>query len=109
MSTTWRRPRLIFADVTITAHRSPLAVSPPGAPLPIAIGPANAELVTGVGWRYLRDRFPELVRHIGERKSVILARDLEAALAGRSPIDAVRDAEPDPVEAACREFGLIDP
>lgn len=90
------------------AHRSPLPAPPAGAPLPISIGPANAELCTGVPWRYLKDRFPGLVRHIGERKAVILARDLEAALAGRSPIDAVRDAEPDPVEAACREFGLVD-
>jgi len=92
----------------ITAQGGPLHVSPPGAPAPVSIGPANAELVTGVPWRYLRDRFPDLVIPIGERKAVILASDLAAELAGRSAIDAVRDAEPDPVEAACREFGLVD-
>ncbi|HOU89571.1 MAG TPA: hypothetical protein PLU22_00935 [Polyangiaceae bacterium] len=65
--------------------------------------------MTGVPWRYLRDRFPELVRHIGERKAVILASDLAAALAGRDPRELAREEDPDPVEAACREFGLVDP
>ena len=96
--------------MTLTAygHPSHVAAPPAGAPLPLAIGPANAELVTGVPWRYLRDRFAHLLVQLGERKSVIPAAALAAELAGRSAIDAVRDAEPDPVEAACREFGLVD-
>lgn len=81
---------------------------PPAYPMPVAIGPANAELMTGISWRFLRDSFPELVRHIGARKAVILARDLEAAFAGRPPIEAICAADLDPVEATCREFGLVD-
>ncbi len=77
----------------IVAHRDPWPSPPAGAPLPLAIGPANAELIVGVPWRYLRDRYPSLLRPIGERKSVILARDLEAALAGRDPRDEVTAAD----------------
>lgn len=76
---------------------------PPAYPMPVAIGPANAELMTGVGWRFLRTRFPELVRQLGERKSIILARDLEAALAGRDP----RDEAAEDAEAYAARLGLV--
>jgi hypothetical protein len=90
------------------AHRDPLPAPPAGTPRAFSISTANAEAVTGISWRFWRDSFPHLVRRIGERKALILLADLEAALAGRSPIEAIRAAEDDPVEATCREFGLID-
>jgi hypothetical protein len=48
---------------------------------PVTIGPANCELVTGVNWRYMRARYPQLLRRLGDRKEVILAADLAAELA----------------------------
>jgi hypothetical protein len=72
-------------------------------PAPVSIGPANAELRTGVPWRYLKTRFPHLVRAIGERKSVILARDLERELAGRDP----RDEAAGGVEELAADLGVV--
>ncbi len=69
---------------------------------PVAIGPANAELMTGVPWRYLRNRYPTLLRSIGERKQVILARDLARELAGRD----TRDEAAGGVEALAAELGI---
>lgn len=85
--------------MTETAHR---------APTPIAIGPTNCPLVAGVPWRYVRERYPHLLRPIGPGKQVILAAELEAELRRLGTTLESADVAPvDPVEAARAALGKV--
>lgn len=75
-------------------------------PLPLLVGPANCEAMTGMPWRHIRDHAEELgltFVSVGNKRAIVAA-DLLVALAGRASREAA-PAEVDELEAMRRRLG----